>query len=226
MSQNTAQTIVRFQAVDIQYAQHTILAQVHFSIQRGEFVYIVGKTGAGKSSLMRLLYADLKPSHGSVTVDQFIIEQIKEAEIPFLRRKLGIIFQDFQLLPDRSVSENIRFALKSTGWNDAKLIKTQLNEVLMKVGLSNKMDMMPHQLSGGEKQRLCIARALINDPVLILADEPTGNLDPEVSAHIMELLLKINRTGTAIIMATHDYSLINRYPGRILECANGKVTDI
>lgn len=217
--------IIRFTDVSAGYQGRSVLEDVSFELQKGEFVYLIGRTGSGKSSLLKLVYADLIPSQGTVEVAGVNIGSLKSKDIPMLRRKLGIVFQDFQLLPDRNVAENVEFAMRATGWRDRTLIKNRLSDVLMLVGLSAKMQHMPHQLSGGEQQRVVIARALVNDPLLLIADEPTGNLDPEVTDHIMQILQKINNMGTAILMATHEHSLIERYPARVLECVEGHLND-
>lgn len=215
--------LIKFHDVHVSYGPRLILVAVDFEINLGEFVYIVGRTGSGKSTILKMIYADVQPWKGNITMDDFVPTMIEEKQIPFLRRKLGIVFQDFQLLPDRNVQDNIRFALQATGWRDGKKVKQRINEVLMQVGMTGKALAMPHQLSGGEQQRVAIARALINDPLAIIADEPTGNLDPEATAHIMEILQKINRSGTAVLMATHEYRLIRDYPARVLEVVEKKV---
>ena len=200
-----------------------ILSEVNLSIEKGEFVYLVGKTGTGKSSLLKTLYADLHVLEGNAMVADFDLKTIKPKEIPFLRRKLGIVFQDFQLLIDRSVKENLVFVLKATGWKDKIAMEERIHEVLKKVGLESKGFKMPHQLSGGEQQRVSIARALLNDPEVILADEPTGNLDPETSEGIINLLIDISKNGRAVLMASHDFMMIEKFPSRTLRCENGKV---
>ena len=205
--------------------ERAVLSNVSFEIEKGEFVYIVGRTGGGKSSLLKTLYADLNFQNGYIHVAGFDIKNIKSNEVPMLRRKLGIIFQDFQLFPDRSVAENLQFVLKATGWKDKGKMATRVSDVLMRVGLSNHHSKLPHQLSGGEQQRVVIARALLNEPQLIIADEPTGNLDPEVSIGIFNLFQEINKSGTTILMATHDFKLIDQYPYRTLKCENGELTD-
>ncbi len=204
---------------------NTILGNISFDIQKGEFVYLVGRTGSGKSSLLKTLYADLPLRLGDIRVAGFTIRGIKPGEVPLLRRKLGIIFQDFQLFNDRSVAENLMFVMKATGWSDNVKMRARLSEVLMQVGLGSVEKKMPHQLSGGEQQRIVIARALINEPQILLADEPTGNLDPEVSHGIMKIFQQINNTGTAVLMATHSYGLIKKFPARVLKCEDGKVMD-
>lgn len=205
--------------------QKTILSDISLSIEKGELVFLIGRTGSGKSSLLKTLYADLPLKLGNIKISGFDLNQIKRNEIPLLRRKLGIVFQDFQLFPDRSVSENLFFVMKATGWTDRAKMKNRLSEVLMRVGLGSIDNKMPHQLSGGEQQRVVIARALINEPQLLIADEPTGNLDPEVSEGIFKLFLEINKSGTAILMATHDYRIVGNHPARILKCEDGKVLD-
>lgn len=203
----------------------TVLSDVNFEIQKGEMVYLVGRTGSGKSSLLKTLYADLALHMGEVTVAGHSLKGISRSRVPLLRRKLGIIFQDFQLLNDRTVAENMMFVLKATGWRDNVKMRSRLSDVLMQVGLGSVEKKMPHQLSGGEQQRVVIARAMLNEPMILLADEPTGNLDPEVSHGIMKIFHQINNSGTAILMATHSYGLIKRYPARVLKCENGKVID-
>jgi len=200
-----------------------ILSGINFCLEKGEFVYLVGVTGSGKSSLLKTLYAELPVIEGNVKVAGFDLKKIKQKEIPYLRRKLGIVFQDFQLLIDRSVKENLLFVLKATGWNDSRKMDDKIQEVLEKVGLGTKGFKMPHQLSGGEQQRVVIARALLNDPELILADEPTGNLDPETSEGIIQLLKDISKNNKAVLMASHDFMMIEKYPSRTLKCENGKV---
>jgi len=204
---------------------NTILGNISFEIQKGEFVYLVGRTGSGKSSLLKTLYADLPVRLGDVRVAGFTIRGIKSGDVPLLRRKLGIIFQDFQLFNDRSVAENLMFVMKATGWSDNVKMRARLAEVLMQVGLGSVEKKMTHQLSGGEQQRIVIARALINEPQILLADEPTGNLDPEVSHGIMKIFQQINNSGTAVLMATHSYGLIKKFPARVLKCEDGKMMD-
>ncbi len=225
MNDSYSEKILEFTNVFTGYQDRNVLENVNFSILKGEFVYMIGRTGAGKSSLLKMIYADLLPDTGNLMVGDYEITKLKNKEIPFLRRKIGIVFQDFQLLPDRDIYENIRFAMRATGWTDKNKINNRISELLAKVGLSGKLKSRPHQLSGGEQQRVSIARALINDPILLLADEPTGNLDPEATDMIMEILFRINLAGTSVIMATHEHDLIRRYPARTLECRDGKVID-
>ncbi len=217
--------VVRVKEASIFQDHNTILGNISFDIEKGEFVYLVGRTGSGKSSLLKTLYADLPLRMGDINVAGFNIRGIKSASVPLLRRKLGIIFQDFQLFNDRTVDENLMFVLKATGWNDNGKMRARLSEVLMQVGLGSIEKKMPHQLSGGEQQRVVIARALLNEPQILLADEPTGNLDPDVSNGIMKIFQQINNSGTAVLMATHSYGLIKRFPSRILKCEDGKVFD-
>lgn len=213
--------------IDVQIFQHhnLILSDVDVKIGQGEFVYLIGQTGSGKSSLLKTLYGELLLEKGTGSIAGFDLIKLKDKDIPFLRRKLGIVFQDFQLLTDRTVYQNLLFVLKATGWNDDTKIKNRISQVLELVGLQTKDFKMPHELSGGEQQRVVIARALLNEPEIMLADEPTGNLDPKVSDDIMTLLHNIAKQGTAILMATHDYRIIQKYPGRILQCAKGEVKE-
>ena len=217
--------VVSVKETSIFQDHNTILGDVSFDIQKGEFVYLVGRTGSGKSSLLKTLYADLPLRLGDITVAGFKIRGIKSSDVPLLRRKLGIIFQDFQLFNDRTVAENLLFVMKATSWRDNVKMKARLAEVLMQVGLGSVEKKMPHQLSGGEQQRVVIARALINEPQILLADEPTGNLDPEVSGGILKIFQQINNSGTAVLMATHSYGLIKKFPARVLKCEDGKVVD-
>jgi cell division transport system ATP-binding protein len=217
--------VVRVKEASIFQDSNTVLDNINFEIEKGEFVFLVGRTGSGKSSLLKTLYADLDLKLGDITVAGFTIRGIKASQIPLLRRKLGIIFQDFQLFPDRSVGDNLMFVLKATGWTDNGKMRARLSEVLMQVGLGSVEKKMPHQLSGGEQQRIVIARALLNEPAILIADEPTGNLDPEVSFGILKLFQQINNSGTAVLMATHDYGLIKKFPQRVLKCEDGKVID-
>jgi cell division transport system ATP-binding protein len=219
-------SIIALEGISVFQRDNLILSNVSLSIHKSEFVYLVGKTGTGKSSLMKTLYADLPLREGQAEVAGFTLSDIKHKDIPYLRRKIGIVFQDFQLLNDRSVNDNLIFVMKATGWKDADAMRHRMNEVLDKVGLITKGFKMPHQLSGGEQQRVSIARALLNDPELILADEPTGNLDPETSDGIMQLLFDIRKSGRAVFMATHNYALLRKYPARIIKCERGKLIEI
>lgn len=214
-------SIIDIQKVSVFQNNILILTNVSFSLAAGEFVYLVGATGSGKSSLLKTLYADLPLVDGYAEVAGFNLRTLKRKEIPFLRRKLGIVFQDFQLLTDRNLNDNLLFIMKATGWKDKRAMQEKVQEVLTKVDLSTKGFKLPNQLSGGEQQRLGIARALINSPQIILADEPTGNLDPIASEGILQLLKNISNSGCAVIMATHDYALFKRFPARTLRCENG-----
>lgn len=218
--------IIDLRHVNIYQGNNLVLQDVNFKVQKGEFVYLVGKTGTGKSSLLKTMYGDLKLKEGDGAVVGFNLREMDWKKVPFLRRNLGVVFQDFQLLTDRNVNDNLRFVLRATGWKDEKLMEEKIIDVLDKVGLKAKGFKMPFELSGGEQQRVDIARALLNSPKLILADEPTGNLDPETSDEIMQLLFHISRDyGTAIVMATHDYIVINKYPARTVRTERGRVID-
>ena len=217
--------IVRIKDASIFQENQTILSDINFELEKGELAFIIGRTGSGKSSLLKTLYADLPLRLGEISIAGYNLASIRKKDIPLLRRKLGIIFQDFQLFEDRTVSENLFFVMKATGWKDRTKMKKRLTEVLIQVGLGSVESKMPHQLSGGEQQRVVIARALINEPLLLVADEPTGNLDPEVSEGVFKLFLEINKSGTAILMATHDHTLIGNHPARILKCEHGKLKD-
>jgi cell division transport system ATP-binding protein len=203
-----------------------ILSNVNLDVNHGEFIYIIGKTGSGKSSFMKALYADLPLAEGEGTIVDFDLATLKEDDIPFLRRKIGFVFQDFQLLPDRTVKDNLLFVLKATGWTDNEEIQNKIDEVLDKVGVKAYIDKMPHQLSGGEQQRVAIARALLNNPEFILADEPTGNLDPQTSIEVLDVLRKINAAGKTVIMATHDYALLMKFPSKTLKCEDAKLFEV
>ena len=205
--------------------KNLILPGVNLQIDKGEFVYLIGKTGSGKSSLLKMIYGDVELVEGEGSVAGFSLNHLKKKQVPYLRRRLGIVFQDFQLLTDRSINDNLLFVLKATGWNDKSKMLSRVNEVLEKVHLTTKGFKMPHELSGGEQQRVVIARALLNDPELILADEPTGNLDPETSDSIMRLLFELSNSGRAVLMATHNYSLMDKFPARTIKCENGKITE-
>lgn len=221
-----ADEIIELRNADIYQGDSLILQDVNIAIRKGEFVYLVGKTGTGKSSLLKTLYGDLGLREGEGQVVGYDLANLDWKKVPYLRRNLGVVFQDFQLLTDRNVNENLKFVLKATGWKDLKLMDEKIADVLEKVGLKTKGFKMPFELSGGEQQRVDIARALLNSPRLILADEPTGNLDPETSDEIMQLLFHISRDyGTAIVMATHDYPVITKFPARTIKTENGKVWD-
>jgi cell division transport system ATP-binding protein len=223
---NMSETVVSLKNVNIYQGNSLILQDVQFTINKGEFVYLVGKTGTGKSSLLKTLYGELTLTEGEASVVGFDLRGMDWKKVPFLRRNLGVVFQDFQLLTDRNVHENLKFVLKATGWKDERLMEEKIADVLEKVGLKSKGFKMPFEMSGGEQQRVEIARALLNSPKLILADEPTGNLDPETSDEIMQLLFQIAKDyGTSVVMATHDFIVINRYPSRMLKTENGRVAD-
>lgn len=214
-------SIISLSNLSVYQKNKLVLTDVNLEVYSGEFVYLIGKTGSGKSSLLQIIYADLPIEDGDATVCNYNLKTISRSEIPFLRRKLGIIFQDFQLLDDRTVGENLDFVLRATGNNDKQINENRILQVLERVELISKLKSMPHQLSGGEQQRIAIARALLNDPEVILADEPTGNLDPETSNGIMKLLLEISKSGKSVIMATHNYNLINKFPGKVVKCEEG-----
>lgn len=221
-----SEAIVSIRNANIYQGDSLILSDVNIEVHRGEFVYLVGKTGTGKSSLLKTLYGDLELKEGEANVVDYKLSEMDWKKVPYLRRNLGVVFQDFQLLTDRNVNENLKFVLRATGWKDKKLMDEKINDVLDKVGLKTKGFKMPFELSGGEQQRVDIARALLNSPKLLLADEPTGNLDPETSDEIMHLLVSICKDyGTAIIMATHDYRVIQKFPARTIKTQHGKVID-
>jgi len=219
-------TLLRLENVDICREENVILHNASFVLKNGEFVYVIGKVGSGKSSLLKSLYCEIPIMYGDAFLMEYNLCKIKRKEIPYLRRKLGIVFQDFQLLTDRSVIKNLEFVLKATGWKNKEQIAERIDNVLIQVGMQNKGYKMPHELSGGEQQRIVIARALLNDPKLILADEPTGNLDPETSGQILQLLHDISRRGTSVVMTTHNYTLVHNYPARIVKCENGLLCDL
>ena len=221
-----SQTILSLKDVSIYQDSNLVLADINLDVHKGDFIYFIGKTGSGKSSFLKILYADLPLTEGTGTIVDYDLNTLKEKDIPFLRRKIGVVFQDFKLLPDRTVKDNLLFVLKATGWTDKEAINGKIEEVLEKVGMANYASKMPHQLSGGEQQRVGIARALLNDPELILADEPTGNLDPQTSIEVMEVLKSINQNGKTIIMATHDYALLLKYPYKTLKFEDGKVYEV
>jgi cell division transport system ATP-binding protein len=222
----TSEPVVVVENTYVYHKERVILSDVNFNINRGEFVFLIGRTGSGKSSLLKTLYADLWLQQGRAKVVGFPIEILKASERPFLRRKIGVVFQDFQLLTDRNVERNLAFVLEATGHTDKAEIKTRIEAVLEQVGMSNAIHKRVHKLSGGEQQRIAIARALLNNPLLILADEPTGHLDPEVSMEIMQLFKQLTQQGTSIIMASHDYHTIERVPGKILKCEGGHIVPI
>jgi len=221
-----SQPILFLRNVSIYQEGKVILTNVNLEVNQGEFIYLIGKTGSGKSSFMKTLYADLPLTEGQSNIVNFDLATLKEDDIPFLRRKLGIVFQDFKLLPDRTVNDNMIFVLKATGWIDLTEMQNKIDEVLDKVDMKSFASKMPHQLSGGEQQRVAIARALLNDPELILADEPTGNLDPQTSIEVMEVLRKINASGKTVIMATHDYALLMKYPSKTLKCEDSAIFEV
>jgi cell division transport system ATP-binding protein len=219
-------SVLQLKNASIYQGNSLILSEVNVDISKGEFVYLIGKTGSGKSSFMKTLYGDLELTEGEGSIVDYNLRTLKEKDIPFLRRKLGIVFQDFKLLPDRTVNENLSFVLKATGWKNSEEMKTKIEEVLDKVGMKTSGYKYPHELSGGEQQRVAIARALLNDPELILADEPTGNLDPQTSVEVMKVLQDINKNGNTILMATHDYALLLKYPSKTLKCDENKVFEV
>ena len=219
-------TVLYLKDASIYQRETLILSEVDIEIRKGEFVYLIGKTGTGKSSFMKTLYGDLPLTEGEGSIVDYDLRTLKEKDIPYLRRKLGVVFQDFKLLNDRNVNENLLFVLKATGWTDKAAMDHKIEEVLGKVGMKTKGFKNPYQLSGGEQQRVAIARALLNDPDLILADEPTGNLDPQTSVEIMEVLQQISKNGKTILMATHDYALLLKYPSKTLKCDGQKVFEV
>lgn len=221
-----SETILNLKNVAIYQRESLILSQVNVSINKGEFVYLIGKTGTGKSSFMKTLYGDIPLKEGQGEIVGVDLTKLKEKEIPHLRRKLGVVFQDFKLLNDRNIKQNLEFVLKATGWKDKSQMEKKIDEVLRKVDMQTKHFKFPYQLSGGEQQRVAIARALLNDPELILADEPTGNLDPQTSVEVMEVLQEINKNGNTILMATHDYALLLKYPSKTLKCDGQKVFEV
>lgn len=221
-----SKTVLSLKNVTIAQGGKNILSNVNLEVNHGEFIYIIGKTGTGKSTFMKALYADLPLAEGEGKIVDFDLATLKEDDIPFLRRKIGFVFQDFKLLPDRSVKDNLLFVLKATGWTQKEEIQHKIDEVLNKVGMQAYIDKMPHQLSGGEQQRIAIARALLNNPEFILADEPTGNLDPQTSIEVLDVLRKINETGKTVIMATHDYAMLMKFPSKTLKCEDTKIFEV
>ncbi len=221
-----SQPVLSLKNVTIYQDNNAILKDINLDVNHGEFIYIIGKTGSGKSSFMKTLYADLKLQEGQGTFVDYDLAKLRQKDIPFLRRKIGIVFQDFKLLPDRTITDNLLFVLKATGWKDRKDMLEKIHEVLDKVGVKNSSNKMPHQLSGGEQQRVAVARALLNDPEVILADEPTGNLDPQTSVEVMQLLREINQNGKTIIMATHDYALLMKFPSKTLKVEDGTLFEV
>ena len=221
-----SESVLKLDSASIFQDKNLILNEVNIDVKKGEFVYLIGKTGSGKSSLLKTLYGDLGLSHGKGEIVGFDLNAMKDKNIPFLRRKLGIVFQDFKLLNERTINNNLDFVLRATGWKDKVKIKQKIEGVLTKVSMQNKGHKFPYELSGGEQQRIAIARALLNDPELILADEPTGNLDPETSIEVMEVLQDLNKKGNTILMATHDYGLLLKYPSKTLKCENNRVFEV
>ena len=221
-----ADTVLFLKDASIYQGDNLVLSDVSVSVDKGEFVYLIGKTGTGKSSFMKTLYGDLPLQEGEGTIVGYDLATLKEKDIPFLRRKLGVVFQDFKLLNDRTVRDNLNFVLTATGWKDKAAMESKINEVLDKVDMKTKAFKYPYQLSGGEQQRVAIARALLNDPELILADEPTGNLDPQTSVEVMEVLREINKNGNTILMATHDYALLLKYPSKTLKCDENQIFEV
>ncbi len=219
-------TIISFDHASIFQTDNLVLSDVSFEVKKGEFIYLVGRVGSGKTSLIKTINAELPLKVGTAKVVGYPLEKLRKKQVPFLRRKLGIVFQDFQLLTDRTVYDNLKFVLTATGWKNKKEIEQRIGAVLEKVDLQYKGYKMPHQLSGGEQQRVVIARALLNDPDVILADEPTGNLDPDTSVEIMKLLTEISQSGRAVIMATHNYTLLKKFPARTLRCEQGKIYEV
>lgn len=218
--------LIKYTGVQLNRDENIILRDVNLEVNRGDFLYVIGKVGSGKSTLLKSMYAEIPIESGDARVFDYHLQDLKRKQIPYLRRKIGIVFQDFQLLIDRTVEKNLEFVLRATGWKDKIIIKDRIIEVLTQVGMQNKTYKMPHELSGGEQQRVVIARALLNSPLLILADEPTGNLDPETGSQIVDLLQQISGTGTAVIMSTHNYSIVQTFPGRIMKCENAGLIDL
>lgn len=222
----TTETIISLENIKAYHKKQLVLDGINLKINKGEFLYVIGKTGSGKSSILKILYKEMDIAEGTGKILDYDLLKIKSRQIPQLRKSLGIVFQDFQLLPDRSIEENLLFVMKATGWKNTKIMKKQVEEVLEQMGLKGANNKMPHQLSGGEQQRVVIARAMINSPKVILADEPTGNLDPESSREIMNILTQISKTGTAVIMATHDMEIVKEFPSKTMLCTNGKLQEV
>lgn len=220
------ETILELRNAAVYQRESLILSEVNVHVNKGEFVYLIGKTGTGKSSFMKTLYGDIPLIEGEGSIVDYDLRKLKEKEIPYLRRKLGVVFQDFKLLNDRTIKDNLWFVLKATGWKDKKSMEQRIDKVLNKVGMKTKGFKYPYQISGGEQQRVAIARALLNDPELILADEPTGNLDPQTSVEVMEVLQEIHKNGNSILMATHDYALLLKYPSKTLKCDGQRVFEV
>ena len=218
-----AEPIIEIRNASIFQRENLVLSNVNLTLNKGEFIYLIGRTGSGKSSLLKTLYGELPARDGYFNVAGYDLTRLRKKDIPYLRRKIGIVFQDFQLLFDRTVEKNLEFVLGATGWREPAEISRRIDEVLSKVGLADKRKSMPHQMSGGEQQGIAIARALLNDPDVIIADEPTGNLDPETTLEVMTLMRRISENGTAVLMATHNYTLMQKYPSRIANCKNGTV---
>lgn len=221
-----SKAVLSLKNVTLSQEGNTILSNVNLEVNHGEFIYIIGKTGSGKSTFMKALYADLPLTEGEGIIVDFDLVTLKEDDIPYLRRKIGFVFQDFKLLPDRTVQDNLLFVLKATGWTEKEEMQKRIEEVLDKVGMKDFANKMPHQLSGGEQQRVAIARALLNNPEFILADEPTGNLDPQTSTEVLDVLRKINDNGKTVIMATHDYALLMKFPSKTLKCEDSKIFEV
>lgn len=222
----STESVLALDHADIYQDKKLILGNVSFQIQRGDFAYLIGRTGSGKTSLLKTLYADLWLQNGSGFVAGYKLEALKPRDVPHLRRHIGIVFQDFQLFFDRTVEDNLKFVLKATGWKNKADMNNRIADVLMQVGLGTAQKKMPHQLSGGEQQRVVIARSMLNEPLILIADEPTGNLDPAVADQIMKVFQAINSAGTAVLMATHNYDLLNKYPARVLRCQDGQVVEL
>ena len=220
------ETVIKLEYASIYQGDSLVLSEVNFEMNKGDFVYLIGKTGTGKSSFLKTLYGDLELTEGNGSIVGFDLRKLKENDIPFLRRKLGVVFQDFKLLNDRTVNGNLEFVLKATGWKDKEKINSKIKEVLTRVDMQTKGFKFPYELSGGEQQRIAIARALLNDPELILADEPTGNLDPQTSIEVMEVLQELNKKGHTIFMATHDYAMLLKFPSKTLKCEENKVFEV